>query len=360
MNKKDIDRSNDLDINLGPNQEREIDNILEGPDQNVESLHDLKFEDELKERLNLEFSPSQASKNRIRVRLLESNSEDNLLGGPSESPVDDIKGGNIMANKIDKVRNTDNAGKKKTRPWSRKLIAASIAGLLIVAGIGIPVIGNEFFTTTKTLKTDNGNIIIHEEKPLIDLGKLIYHFPENLKGKIYDVQGRQVDDISYKEAKNTGVFDKDGNKIKEIDEKTGTYILEKDADKVIDEGIAKFKTLGEAQKYLAFKPKLPAGCKLIEVGIYKDENGLPGKDIADFILEKDGAKIYMQERLARDGNGYETSTDDAKYVYLNGKKAIMSNNKSIDWEDDGLLINLSSKTSTFFGQSLVDLAKTVK
>lgn len=360
MNKKDIDRSNDLDINLGPNQEREIDNILEGPDQNVESLHDLKFEDELKERLNLEFSPSQASKNRIRVRLLESNSEDNLLGGPSESPVDDIKGGNIMANKIDKVRNTDNAGKKKTRPWSRKLIAASIAGLLIVAGIGIPVIGNEFFTTTKTLKTDNGNIIIHEEKPLIDLGKLIYHFPENLKGKIYDAQGRQVDDISYKEAKNTGVFDKDGNKIKEIDEKNGTYILEKDADKVIDEGIAKFKTLEEAQKYLAFKPKLPAGCKLIEVGIYKDENGLPGKDIADFILEKDGAKIYMQERLARDGNRYETSTDDAKYVYLNSKKAIMSNNKSIDWEDDGLLINISSKTSTFFGQSFVDLAKTVK
>ena len=46
MNKKDIDRSNDLDINLDPNQEREI-NILEGPDQNVESLHDLKFEDEL-------------------------------------------------------------------------------------------------------------------------------------------------------------------------------------------------------------------------------------------------------------------------------------------------------------------------
>jgi len=78
--------------------------------------------------------------------------------------------------------NIDNAGKKKTRPWSRKLIAASIAGLLIVAGIGIPVIGNEFFTTTKTLKTDNGNITIHEEKPLIDLGKLIYHFPENLKG----------------------------------------------------------------------------------------------------------------------------------------------------------------------------------
>ena len=90
MNKKDIDRSNDLEINLDPNQEREI-NILEGPDQNVESLHDLKFEDELKERLNLEFSPSPASKNRIRARLLESNSEDNLLGGPSESPVDDIK-----------------------------------------------------------------------------------------------------------------------------------------------------------------------------------------------------------------------------------------------------------------------------
>ena len=265
-----------------------------------------------------------------------------------------------MANKIDKVRNIDNAGKKKTRPWSRKLIAASIAGLLIVAGIGIPVIGNEFFTTTKTLKTENGNITIHEEKPLIDLGKLIYHFPENLKGKIYDAQGRQVDDISYKEAKKTGVFDKDGNKIKEINKKNGTYILEKDADKVIDEGIAKFKTLEEAQKYLAFKPKLPAGCKLIEVGIYKDENGLPGKDIADFILEKEGAKIYMQERLATDGNGYETSTDEAKYVYLNCKKAIMSNNKSIDWEDDGLLINLSSKTSTFFGQSLVDLAKTVK
>ena len=100
MNKKDIDRSNDLEINLDPNQEREI-NILEGPDQNVESLHDLKFEDELKEMLNLEFSPSPASKNRIRARLLESNSEDNLLGGPSESPVDDIKGGNIMANKID-------------------------------------------------------------------------------------------------------------------------------------------------------------------------------------------------------------------------------------------------------------------
>ena len=29
MNKKDIVRSNDLDINLGPNQERKIDNIIE-------------------------------------------------------------------------------------------------------------------------------------------------------------------------------------------------------------------------------------------------------------------------------------------------------------------------------------------
>ena len=75
------------------------------------------------------------------------------------------------------------------------------------------------------------------------MGQLIYHFPENLRGKIYDAQGRQIDEISYKDGKKTGIFDIDGNKISEIDEKIGTYIVEMDSDMSIDKNIIMFNSL---------------------------------------------------------------------------------------------------------------------
>lgn len=379
MNKNDRKNIRDKNNISYENNINGLDNDMNPTNaKNIEILHDMEFEASLSEMLDQEFSPCQTSKDRVRDKLLESIHENNLSDGVSLDGVKDKHAETIdslhvdivedrkeekpMKNSNNTIRNIrdKNSGKKKSRHWSKSLVAASIAALLVI-GVGLPVAGSDYFVTTKTLKSEDGNIEIIEEKPLIDLGKLIYHFPKNLKGQIYDARGNQIDEVSYKEAKNTGVFDKNGDKIHTIDEKNGTFVLEKDADKTIDEGTAKFNTLEEAQKYLTFTPKLPAGCKLIEVELFKDENGLVDEsDSIGFTLEKDGAKIYMQERVAKKENGYSTNADHAEYVYLNGVRAIMTDNKDIHWEADGLIISIGSRTSKFFGQSLVDLAATIK
>lgn len=320
----------------------------------INDLNNLKFEKDLREGLDQEFSPSQATRDRIKSSLQGGKSQDTKQGLSDTIEKKTIKEDRV----INMTR--DKGFKTPSRRRTRGLIAASIAGLLLVSGIGIPVIGSEIFVTTDTLSTENGYVTVQVERPLVDLDQLIYHFPENLRGKIYDAQGRQIDEISYKDGKKAGIFDIDGNKISEIDEKNGTYILEKDSDKKLDKNLIKFQSLEAAKKHLAFSPRLPKDFKLVELSLFKDENGLPASDMADFVLEKNGAKIYVQERLAKKVNAYETGSSQARYVYFNGKKAILSENKNIDWEDDGLIISINSKTSTYYGHGLVELAASFK
>lgn len=251
----------------------------------------------------------------------------------------------------------------KTRSKKRfkisKLMAASISGILIIGTIGaIKVVGSDFFTTTK--EVHSGMLTVYEEKLNVDLNELQYTFSDSLKGKIYDSTGKAVDKITYANAQK-GLFDSNGDKIAEIDEKNGTYTLEKDTNKNEEpDYMVTFSSLSEAQKHLSFRPKLPEGFELVKACLYKDDNGKLCSDCLDMTLKKDGDMLWIQERVAIKENAYETGAKKVEQVIIKGEPAILSDNTQIDWQHDGLFISIHSKSINYQGKSLVDLAATIK
>lgn len=310
------------------------------------SLYDEELEILLKKEFyNIDID--QKSKDRIKNKVRE------RIESHHYSEIEDIK-------LIEQIDFKENKNKSKINKKAKKLIAASIAAVCIIGGIGaVQIIGSDLFSTTKVLKS--GMLEANEEKLLVDIGEISTTLPEGLKGKLFDEKGNKIEKMTAKDEGN--LYDKDGKKIKGwsiITDENGKdiYMLSYEGD--YDKHTVKFNNLEEAQKHISFKIQTIEGFDLIDIRAYKDDKGKIMDDCVDIHMAKGKDKISIQERKATKDNAYEWGGSKLEEVYLNGDKAILTDSYHLDWQKGDIFIGVNAKNTQYKNDRLVELCKKIK
>lgn len=123
---------------------------------------------------------------------------------------------------------------------------------MVVALVGIgkmAVTDDGIFSDDKELHS--GRLVAMVGHFNIKPEELKFRLSEEVKGKLFDKQGREY---KYLTGKDTEVFDKDGNPVKNIRENEKGEIVFAKPDKREDYMIIEYKSLEEVEKILTFKP----------------------------------------------------------------------------------------------------------
>lgn len=188
--------------------------------------------------------------------------------------------------------------------------------------------------------------------------------PAALKGKLFTKEGKEIT-VWTQDLQE--VYTAEGEKIEEMDMMTGEVITEEEFKKIEEASTLVIKDPGKINDYTCFTAKLPSylpeGYTFDRAEYYKDEKGkVENSKYIDlyFINETAGKELFMQERFADAETAYQMSTDGKiEEIQLNGNKAILSDERSIDWEADGVLFGLSGK-GNISREELIKMASSIK
>lgn len=311
-----------------------------------DSLYDQELENLFKKKF-YHIDIDQESKDRIRDKVRE------RVEASQSNKSEDIK-------LIEQIDFKEKKNKSKINKKAKKLIAASIATVCIIGGIGaVQIIGSDLFSTTKVLKS--GMLKANEEKLLVDIGEINTTLPEGLKGKVFDEKGNKIEKMMAKDEGN--LYDKDGKKIDGwsiITDENGidNYKLSYKGD--YDKETIKFNSLKEAQKHASFKIQTIEGFDIMDIRAYKDDDGKIIDDCIDIYMAKGKDKISIQERKATKDNAYEWGGSKLEEVYINGDKAILTESYYLDWQKGGVFIGVNAKNTQYKNDKLVELCKKIK
>lgn len=174
--------------------------------------------------------------------------------------------------------------------------------------------------------------------------------PDLLKGKLFDKNGNVIEKIT-KDIAEGGYYTQDGEKVGKYNFEDGTVLTEKQVQKEYEESILIITDSSKLNEYTCFNVKLPSylpeGYTFKNAEFTKDEFG-DVKDskyaIINFENKETGKKIYLQERFSCDETRSTGGADDIEKININGVDAILSNGRTIDWEDDKTIYFLTGKT----------------
>lgn len=187
--------------------------------------------------------------------------------------------------------------------------------------------------------------------------------PKELKGKIFDKDGKPIDVFSKESAGK--MYTAEGEEIAYLT--NGEIVTVSQDKKMRQEGILEIKDPKELNKYTCFQVNLPSylpvGYKFDRAELYKDEKGLVNNSKyigLIFTNEETGKYIYMQQRFADEETAYGMATDGKiEQVKINGIDAIISDGRSIDWEADNVLYMLSGR-GEISKSELIKIAASIK
>lgn len=245
---------------------------------------------------------------------------------------------------------------KKSNKFKKAAIAA--ASFVIVCGIFSQTSFAKDLAEKVINKISLGHITVEQsERPSAMV------IPDNLKGKVFDKNGNVLTVVTKDTEK---VYTKSGEQIADIaNGKIVTVSEAKAEDEKDKENKLVVKDAGNLNKYTCFNVKLPSylpkGYKFDRAEFYKDEGSVNKKYIDLFFTnEKTGKYIYMQQRFADEETKYATGTDGkVEKVKINGVDAVISDNRSIDWEANGVLYGLSGR-GEFGKDELMKIAESIK
>lgn len=113
----------------------------------------------------------------------------------------------------------------------------------------------------------------------------------------------------------------------------------------------------------AFTYYLPDGYQFDKAEFYKDEDGVVNnsKYISLYFTNKNTGKyIYMQQRFADEETAYATGTDGkVEEIKINGLDAVLSDDRSIDWEANNTLYGLHGR-GEINRSELIKIAESIK
>lgn len=241
----------------------------------------------------------------------------------------------------------------------RKLGIVAVAAVS-VCGIMQTAVAQEF--VGKIIKTISTEHIKVNQDEKVEWTKM--PVPEKLKGKLYLADGTEITEFT---PDMTAFYTADGEKIAHMDSKTGEIITEAEAKKMHDETTLTEYDVNKINDYLCFTAQLPTelpeGYSFNRAEFYKNENGKVehSKYLSLYFTNQiTGKEIYVQERFADDETAYETGTDGTvEEIDINGAKAILQDEKDLDWEADGLLFSMSTRNN-ISKEELIKMARSFK
>ncbi|WP_101773622.1 hypothetical protein [Peptostreptococcus faecalis] len=324
-------------------------------ENNIESLFDKDFELFIQGEIEAEFTPSEDVKERIKAKVqrnIEMNYEHMSNEGSNE-------GVSIHNDNIEKNRGEIKMKKKTTKSRFNQMkykVAASVAAVCIVIGAGVPIAtGKDILTVVKEVQA--GRLSVEEVKEEVDTSKLQVALPEELKGKVFDKDGNVVEKFS-KELEGK-IYDSHGKLIRGFgfDDQSDKYVIR--TEESYKEMKATFATLEEALKHLKFTPKVLEGFKVDKVELIKGDGEI-SNEYSTVYLSKGADKIRIEERVASEDNAYSIDGDDVKKVRVNGKEAILIDDKNVEIDNGDTFIGVYAKDSSYRGDKLVKLCETLK
>lgn len=211
----------------------------------------------------------------------------------------------------------------------------------------------------------NGNINIVQEEAVGRPESV--PVPENLKGQIFDAEGNEVKAFtdSLKE-----IYTKSGEKIAYLgNDENNELMIVTEAQEAEEENetMQILKDANKRNEYTCFDVKLPEylpdGYKFDHIELYKDENGkVENSKYIDIFYtnESTGEYMFMQQRFSDNETGFTTGTDGTvERVKVNGAEALIMDDRSIDWEANGVLYHITSR-GAFDKDELLKVAESIK
>lgn len=271
-------------------------------------------------------------------------------GSNKEAVMRKIK--NNMEAKGDNIMNRTGKIKRIT------VTAASLA--LVLVALMQTTFAQELLEKVKN-SISLGNITaIQVEHPKQDT----YPLPEELKGKIFDKDGKPLEAIK---GENAGdLYTAAGEKI--VDFSNGQVITETQKVKMDQEGKLIVKDSGKLNDYTCFKVVMPGyipeGYKFDRAEFYKDNEGNVNRtkyiDLY-FTNTANGKYIFMQQRASDEESAYEISTDgEIEKAKVNGVDAVLIDGRTLDWEYNDVLYGLSGKEGHLSKSELMKIAESIK
>jgi len=241
----------------------------------------------------------------------------------------------------------------------RKVAVVAVAAISI-CGVMQTAIAKEM--VQKVIKTFTMEHIIVNQEEEMEWTEM--PVPDSLKGKIYTVEGEKIT-VFTKDM--TSFYTAEGEEIEDMDAKTGKITTKKEAQLIASEQKLVEYDVSKLGEYICFEAKLPSylpeGYTFDRAEFYKDEEGKVknSKYIDLYFKEKvTGNELFIQERFADEETAYEIGTDGKiEEIELNGIKAILMDDKHLDWEAEGILFSFSSHHNVS-REELIKIAESIK
>ncbi|MBW9159410.1 DUF4367 domain-containing protein [Clostridium tagluense] len=188
--------------------------------------------------------------------------------------------------------------------------------------------------------------------------------PDEFKGKVFDKQGKPIEVLTVENAKE--LYTVKGERIADMQDIKITTVAEKE--KMRKDAVIVVKDSSKLNKYTCFDVKLPTllpkGYKFDRAEVYKDKNETKvenSKYIDLYFTNKETGKfIFMQQRFPDETTKYASGGDGTiEEIKINGVNAVISDDRSIEWETKNALYNLSGR-GVITKSELIKIAESIK
>ncbi|MEW9122847.1 MAG: DUF4367 domain-containing protein [Thermotaleaceae bacterium] len=262
---------------------------------------------------------------------------------------------------LKKIRENKESGNMKKRKFKKTTLTAAALALLFVGTVTLNLTQPSFaqdlvHKVIKTLTAGRISAVQVEPQQWETIA-----LPAGLQGKAFDKDGNPIEKIT-KEMAEAGekLYTAEG---KEIVGFNGEKIM------TVDEGKENRLIVTEPDKlnnYTCFEVILPSylpeGYSFDKAEFFKDEKGeVSSKYISLYFTNGEPDKyLYMQQRFADEETAYEIGTDGKiEQIKINGFDGILSDGRSIDWEANDVLYNLSGR-GHITKDELIKMAESIK
>jgi hypothetical protein len=187
---------------------------------------------------------------------------------------------------------------------------------------------------------------------------------DEYKGKIFDKQGKPIEVLTVENGKE--LYTAKGEKIANMQD--GKIITVAEDEKMHKDAVVEVKDSSKLNEYTCFDVKLPTflpeGYKFDRAEVYKGENESKvqnSKYIDLYFTNKDTGKfIFMQQRFPDETTKSVSGTDGTiEETKINGVNAVISDDRSIDWETKNAIYMLSGR-GEIKKSELIKIAESIK
>lgn len=200
-----------------------------------------------------------------------------------------------------------------------------------------------------------GHISVSQVERPADVGEIM---PEELKGKLFTKNGEPVTEWN---GRQEPFYTADGEEIAGF---TDGKIVTKKEMKASENSAIRITDPAQIGTYIVFQAGLPGylpeGFAFDRAEVYEAGNKYLN---VYYTNPATGGLIFIQERMADEETAYATSTEEkVQKAKVGGVEAIITGNRSIDWEIDGVLYSIMTGKSgiKLEGQDLIRMAESMK